>query len=119
MKKLLKTTPFLGLILTIFLFGQLGTVNAQSKTSHIYIKIEINGMVCSNCAFGMEKELKKVSSVADVQIQLKEGLAYIATLVKEKPLKEELALIITKAGFTAGKIEFSDTPFAIKETLKK
>jgi len=121
MKKLFKTTPFFGLILAALLFGQIATVKAQSKTKtdHVYIKMEVNGMACPYCAYGMEKELKKVSGVDSVKIQLKEGLAYISTLKKQEPLKENLALIIKNAGFTPGKIEYSNKPFVIKEDTPK
>ncbi|MCF6213947.1 MAG: heavy-metal-associated domain-containing protein [Flavobacteriaceae bacterium] len=117
MKKLFKKTPFIALVFAFLFFGQT-TVKAQNKSDHVYIKIEVNGMACPYCAFGMEKQLKKVSGVDNVKIQLKEGLAYIATLKKQKPLKESLALIITNAGFTPGKIEYSDKPFVIKDTPK-
>jgi len=120
MKKLFKTIPFTAFIFAVLFFGQT-TVKAQSatKTDHVYIKIEVNGMACPYCAYGMEKELKKVSGVDDVKIQLKEGLAYIATLKKQKPLKENLALIVTNAGFTPGKIEYSTNPFVIKDDTPK
>jgi copper chaperone CopZ len=121
MKKLFKTTPFLGLILAVLLLGQITTVKAQSKakTDHVYIKMGVKGMACSYCAYGMEKELKKVSGVDSVKIQLKEGLAYISTLKKQEPLKESLALIVKNAGFTPGKIEYSNKPFVIKEDKSK
>jgi len=119
MKKLFKTTPFFALILTVLLFGQITTVKAQSKTDHVYIKMEVNGMACPYCAYGMEKELKKVPGVGDVKIQLKEGLAYIATLKKQQPSKKSLALIIKNAGFTPGKMVYSNKPFVIKSDTPK
>jgi len=121
MKKLFKTIPFTAFIFAVLLFGQSATVKAQSatKTDHVYIKMEVNGMACPYCAYGMEKELKKVSGVDDVKIQLKEGLAYIATLKKQQPLKESLALVIKNAGFTPGKIEYSNKPFVIKDNTPK
>jgi copper chaperone CopZ len=119
MKKLFKTVPFISFVFVLLLFGQNLTVKAQNKTERVYIKMEVNGMVCTNCAFGMEKELKKVSGVKSVKVLLKEGLAYISTLEKQKPLKESLALIITNAGFTPGKIEFSHKPFIVRETPSK
>jgi len=118
MKKLFKTIPFTAFLFAVLLFGQT-TVKAQSKTDHVYIKIEVNGMACPYCAYGMEKELKKVSGIDDVKIQLKEGLAYISTLKKQKPLKESLALIVTNAGFTPGKIEYSYKPFVVKDDTTK
>ena len=96
------------------------TVNAQtapSEQERIYVKIEIKGMACPYCAFGMEKELKKVAGVDNVEIELKKGLAYISTPISQKPTKKSLEKIIANAGFTVGKIEFSGEPFLIKGPL--
>lgn len=94
------------------------STNAQTanEQERIYVKIEIKGMACPFCAFGMEKELKKVAGVENVEIELKAGLAYISTPIIQKPTKKSLEKIITDAGFTVGKIEYSSKPFAIKES---
>lgn len=104
----------------IFFFAT--TVSAQNSTSideRVYIKIEIKGLACPYCAYGMEKELLKVAGVDKVDIELKEGLAYISTPVAQKPTKENLSQIITEAGFTAGAIEFQETPFPENKSKKK
>jgi len=61
MKNLFKQTSKLSITILILLFVQSTFVNAQTKTNErkVYIKIEVNGMACAYCAFGMEKELKK------------------------------------------------------------
>jgi len=104
------------ILLLCFMFST--TIKAQTKTEQerVYIKIEIKGLACPYCAFGMEKELKKVAGVENVEIELKEGLAYISTPINQKPSKESIEKIIVNSGFTVGKIEFSDKPFKIKET---
>ncbi len=103
------------ILLISFMFAT--TIKAQTKAaqSSVYIKIEIKGMACPYCAFGMEKELKKVAGVENVEIELKEGLAYISTPTNQKPSKESLEKIIVNGGFTVGKIEFRDHPFIIKK----
>ncbi len=95
-------------------------INAQTKLEQerVYIKIEIKGMACPFCAYGMEKELKKVAGVDHVEIELKKGLAYISTPIDQKPTKESLEKIIIDGGFTAGKIEFDDHPFIRDITIK-
>ena len=97
------------------------SVNAQTKTDQerVYIKIEIKGMACLYCAFGMEKELKKVAGVDHVEIELKEGLVYLSTPINQKPSKESLKKIIVDGGFTPGKIQFSDKPFIISSHQSK
>jgi len=107
------------ILLICFMFST--TLKAQTKTDQerVYIKIEIKGMACPYCAYGMEKELKKVAGVDKVEIELKKGLAYISTPINQKPTKEALEKIIIDAGFTIGEIEFSDKPFKIVKALKK
>jgi len=101
----------LAVIFMVFFFVQ-SNLNAQSiNNDRVYVKIEVDGMACSYCAFGMEKALKKVSGVDNVAIELEEGMAYISTPKSQKPQKESLSLIIQNAGFTPGIIEFSDQPF--------
>jgi len=107
------------IILLCFLFTT--TTNAQTNSTQekVYIEIGIKGMACPYCAFGMEKELKKMAGVENVEIELKKGLAYISTPKDQKPTKESLEKIITDAGFTVGEIVFSDNPFKRTEAKKK
>ncbi len=105
--------------LLFFLFSS--SANAQNRTDQerVYIKIEIKGMACPYCAFGMEKELKKVAGVDNVDIELKKGMAYISTPASQRPIKKNLESIITNAGFTVGEIEFSDKPIITKKEKEK
>jgi len=110
-----KKTLGFSILLICFMFS--ATVYSQTKTEpeRVYIKIEIKGMACPYCAFGMEKKLKEVSGVDNVEIELKEGLAYISTPIDQKPLETLLKHIITNAGFTVGVIEYSNKPFIVKK----
>jgi copper chaperone CopZ len=105
----------LALLVLTFCFSVSVNAQTQHKQELIYVKIEIKGMACPYCAFGMEKEFKKVSGVENVEIVLKAGLAYITTPIEQKPTKKSIEKIITDAGFTVGKIEYSDKPYIIKE----
>ena len=111
-----KYNKVFGVLILLIGFLHSNSINAQISTQQglVYVKIEVKGMACPYCAFGMEKELKKISGVKNVDIVLKEGLVYILTLVEQKPLTVLLKAIITDAGFTVGKIEFSNTPFKFK-----
>ena len=111
--KLFLAVLFLTTCFSTPLFGQ--TSNEQER---IYVKIEIKGMACPYCAFGMEKEFKKVAGVQNVDIELKKGLAYISAPLNQKPTKQSLEKIVTDAGFTVGKIEYSTSPFISKKDEK-
>ena len=106
-----KSIMRLATILFCFFFAINTHAQTQNENERIYIKIEIKGLACPYCAFGMEKELKEISGVEKVEIELKTGLAYISTPVRQKPTKEELEKIITDSGFTVGEVSYSDKPF--------
>ena len=118
MKQLFNTGTIhsFSLLLLYFMFSVVTHAQTDSIPERVYIKIEIEGMACPYCAFGMEKELKKVAGVEDVEIEFKRGLAYISTPIDQKPTKKSLEEIITNGGFTVKRIVFSDTPFKIKQT---
>ncbi|PCJ91224.1 MAG: hypothetical protein COA50_16645 [Flavobacteriaceae bacterium] len=121
MKTKFRHTHILSLIFSILIIGFSTSLNAQteSEPERIYIKIEIKGMACPYCSFGMVQELKKVVGVGNVEIEFKEGLAFISTPMYQNPTKESLEKIITEAGFTVGEIEFSDKPFKRTKSKKK
>ena len=118
MKTKIRHLHLFGFTIFLLCMGHFTSLNAQtgSEQERIYVKIEIKGMACPFCAFGMEKELKQVAGVDKVEIELKKGLAYISTPLSQKPTMENLEKIITDSGFTVGKIEYSSEPFAIKES---
>jgi len=123
MDNLATQSKIAGIVLFMMLFFSFSTeIKAQNsdkqQQEYIYVKAEIKGMACPYCAFGMEKKLKEISGVNNVEIELEEGLAYISTLKEQKPSKESIQNIILNAGFTVGKIQYSDTPFARKKTDK-
>lgn len=103
-------------ILLLLLFTSFCKISGQTQSvaETVYIMIEIKGLACPYCAYGMEKELKKISGVDNVTILLKKGQAYISTPILQKPTKPDLKKIIIKAGFTPGKIEYKTTPFKIE-----
>ena len=114
MKSFLKSTSPANLLLVLLgLFFSILSANAQAPQDEqrVYIKIEIFGLACPYCAYGMEQDLLQLAGVEEVDIQLKEGLAYISTPVEQKPDKKEIAKVVEDGGFTVGKIEYSDKPF--------
>ena len=102
----------------LFNFSANGQTSASIDQNRIFIKIEIKGLACPYCAYGMEKELKKVSGVDNVDIELKTGLAYISTPIDQKPSKEQLEKIIVDSGFSVGEIAFKDVPFKVEKIEK-
>jgi copper chaperone CopZ len=115
MKNIFKQTGVLVLIL-LFSMASSTTVNAQTNDQELtYVKVEVKGLACPFCAYGLEKKLKEVDGVKTIKIDVEEGLAYLTVLKSKKPLKEMLEKIVTDAGFTPSSIVFSEKPFTLKD----
>lgn len=76
-----------------------------------YVKVEVEGMACPFCAYGLEKQLKKIKGAKEVYIDIQEGSATFHVPGKSDISKEKLDKIVRDAGFKPGKITFSDVPF--------
>lgn len=116
MKTLLKTGVITLLTFATFLISTTNA-NAQSKseTDKTYIKIDVDGLSCPFCAYGLEKKLKKIETASDIEIHLEEGIAVFSVSKDQKPTKEALEKVVTEAGFTPNGIVFSKIPFALKD----
>lgn len=90
-----------------------GMAQAQTQTSEnpIYIKLEVDGLSCPFCAYGLEKKLKKIPGASAIYINIKEGFATLKTPAKVKPTEEEINRVVKEAGFTPRTILFSEKPF--------
>jgi len=63
--------------------------------------IAVDGLSCPFCAYGLEKNLKKVSGVKAVKIDMKTGKATVALKPDAQVDDQTLRQAVKKAGFTA------------------
>lgn len=97
------------IILTIIIIGVCGIcaqVSAQERDSALegIIKVEVDGLSCPFCAYGLEKKLKNMEGVVKIEIDV-ENAFVLLTLEEGKTLSEELIREKVKdAGFTAQEI---------------
>ncbi|GMQ88488.1 MAG: hypothetical protein BMS9Abin08_1740 [Gammaproteobacteria bacterium] len=62
--------------------------------------LQVDGLACPFCAYGIEKKLKSIEGVDDIQVDIKMG-EVIVIMAEGAPLAEELAREKVKdAGFT-------------------
>ena len=78
-----------------------GTVSAQVLET----RVEVNGMSCPFCAFGVEKKLAEVKGVAEVRVGMKRGRADLIAVDGESIDVSMVPEAVRKAGFTPGTIE--------------
>ncbi len=72
------------------------------------LRLTVDGMVCSLCAYGVERRLEKLGQVEQVQVNLDSGLVVVSlkpgAAVSDSTLAEE----IRKSGFALRGIERFD-----------
>jgi len=80
------------------------SVFAQDATGQAVI-IQVDGLSCPFCAYGLEKNLKKVDGIGSVHMDMKSGKATV--LLKADAYVDDQALrkAVEKAGFTARDIK--------------
>ena len=86
----------------------------KSKRKISYVKVEVDGLACPFCAYGLEKKLKKIEGVSDVFIEIQDGSATFNIPTAKIPSQEILKKIVEDAGFKARKVTFSEQPFKSK-----
>ena len=102
--------------LLLSLFGMVFLSNAAvAQDQVVYIKIEVDGLSCPFCAYGLEKNLKKIKEAKDVYISVKDGYTTFSVPKNSSPSEEDLKVIVENAGFATRKIIFSETPFKTDE----
>ena len=79
-----------------------GAPSARGPTRRI--SVEIRGMACPFCAYGLEKQLRKLPGVEEVEIDVAEARA-VLTVRGAGPADSDLRAAVQKAGFTPGRIE--------------
>ncbi len=97
------------LIMMLFSLIAMTTVFAQDNNGQT-ATIAVDGLSCPFCAYGLEKNLKKMNGVESVKIDLKTGKATVTlkqgTDVDDKTLRQA----VKKAGFTAHTITRQHKP---------
>lgn len=111
----IKTTGLSILIMLISMVSISNLASAQEASTLSYVKVEVDGLSCPFCAYGLEKKMKKIKGAKDIFISVDDAYTTF-NVPKENPLSEdELKKVVKDAGFTARKITFSEIPFAKNE----
>ena len=70
------------------------------------IIIEVDGIACPFCAYGIEKRLRKIDGVAELSVLLEEGRIQLRLDERATVSEERLREAVTEAGFEARSIVF-------------
>jgi len=103
----------------VFVLGVLILMSFQPAFAEIKnIKMQVDGMTCPFCVYGIEKKLEALDEVEEASANLKTGMVDIK-LKKNKPIDiERLKEAVRKSGFTPGRIKIKATGELIKYKLE-
>ena len=68
--------------------------------------IEVDGLACPFCAYGIEKRLKKIDGVAELSVLLEEGKVQLKLAEGATVSEERLQKAVAEAGFETRSIVF-------------
>lgn len=82
------------------------------------VEMQVNGMTCPFCVYGIEKKLKGVEGVEDAKANLRTGIVDIK-LKKDEPIDiKKLNEAVRESGFTPGRIKIKATGQLTKYELE-
>ncbi len=68
------------------------------------IVVDVAGVSCPFCAFGLEKKLQALPGVEKVTIKVNEGVVEIEVAEGHQVTKEQIQQAVKDAGFTPGEV---------------
>ncbi len=103
-------TP-IAVLAAVWLFaGPSRAIARQPEAAPKQAVVTVRGMQCPFCAYGIQKQLKKLAGVARVQVELEKNQAVVTLAPGATVTGADIQRAIRKAGFTPGKIEWKTAP---------
>ncbi|MCX2678918.1 heavy-metal-associated domain-containing protein [Galbibacter sp. EGI 63066] len=100
----------LAIIFLLLSFISMSKTNAQTpevdKSEGLTDKIEVrvDGLSCPFCAYGLEKKLKDIDNVKEVEIDVKGAFAILTIQKGNVVFEKEIRQKVKEAGFTSKEI---------------
>ncbi len=73
---------------------------APQELGMLEVTVQVDGLSCPFCAYGLEKKLRKVENVARLEIQVSEGRAVVTPKSGTSLALDELEQAVRDGGFT-------------------
>lgn len=108
-------------IILMYLILFIIPLSAQNKSDNgkkQYVKLEVEGLACPFCAYGLEKKINKIDGVENFDVNIKEGYVTFNVPKEKKVDKDELKNIVADAGFSLKNAVISDKPLANNKKSK-
>jgi mercuric ion binding protein len=95
---------FVALLVTTALVPE---ARAQDKVEKPDVTVEVDGLACPFCAYGLEKKLKKIDGVEALEVQIDDGQVKIKLKENAQVSEEDIREAVADAGFTVRAITWA------------
>ena len=85
-------------------------VNPAAAQSADVVEVKVKGLVCSFCVQGVEKLLKDLPGVQNLEIKLSKQTVYLTVASKNEPTDESIRKAVKAAGYDVEAILRAATP---------
>lgn len=105
------------IIVSIFLFGITTNGTAQSKNMDNFT-VQVDGLGCPFCAYGLEKKFKELKGIKEVKIEMETGIMDF-----EYPADKQLSIAqveqqVEKAGYTPVRVAITRADGKVENSAK-
>jgi len=97
---------FISILICIFILHPIAGVSAEMKEQKVMIQVA--GLYCPFCSYGLEKHVKKIPGFKSVQINIKKGTARIHFHPEAKVTEKAIFQAVEDAGFELDSVEWLD-----------
>lgn len=95
--------------LAVLLTGTSPSLATDGKAPAREAVVQVKGLACPFCVYGLEKRLKKLPGVQRVGVELGKGEADIAFAPESAVTDAEIQKAVRDAGFTPGAIRWKES----------
>ncbi len=88
----------------VLLTGGGATLGAPPEGTPRRVVVNVKGLACPFCVYGLEKHLRKLPGATSVRVDLGKGEAAIDLAPGSKVTDEDIRKAVKKAGFTVARI---------------
>ncbi len=99
--------PLIKTLLAAILIWMAGAAWAGGKQAW---EMRVDGLACPYCAYGVEKKLKAIDGVEQVQVDLEQGLVKVQAKDSVQLTEPQMETLFRDAGFTFRSMKKLDLP---------
>lgn len=90
--------------------------NKNDKGNKDEITVQVDGLGCPFCAYGLEKKMKELKGVKAFKIEMESGLTSFTYPAEKKISLEEVKYQVTKAGYTPMSLTITRADGTVEES---